>query len=305
VVSGTLVSRSPLDEDDDEINGLLSRLKEETPTPEFIGDLEDDTDGTWLVSRPGQKERPFDRSGAIPVAVPREEAGRRHITPPQLDLSALPTTPAPPTFVPRSQHKTTLPRAAAQTPPAGPPVTVRRPTPPPPGLASRTPSGQHPVVVKPPSGTHPVVRPTPLGPPARGPAPAVRPQPLPPRTPVGPPVAPRLPVLGVPVMPRPPIVAPTARTGVASRPPSVQAPPAPRRISTPGESVVVARPAVVIGAPPTVIGAEQSSAHRRPHGREPTAPILPADNIFGQDLISEKSLDEVIMAYLSEDASED
>ena len=30
----------------------------------------------------------------------------------------------------------------------------------------------------------------------------------------------------------------------------------------------------------------------------------PGDSIFGEDLISEKSLDEVILAYLSEDADE-
>jgi hypothetical protein len=51
-----------------------------------------------------------------------------------------------------------------------------------------------------------------------------------------------------------------------------------------------------------------ASMERRPTnpGREtvpPTAP--PADSIFGQDLISEKSLDEVIMAYLSEDNQEE
>jgi hypothetical protein len=71
----------------------------------------------------------------------------------------------------------------------------------------------------------------------------------------------------------------------------------------PSDSVVVARPAVVIGAPPTVIGGD---APRRPHhGREPTSTAVREESIFGQDLISEKSLDEVIMAYLSEDANED
>jgi hypothetical protein len=69
----------------------------------------------------------------------------------------------------------------------------------------------------------------------------------------------------------------------------------------------VARPAVVIGAPPTVIGGppNDGTSGRRMHGREPTPPPLQPESIFGHDLISEKSLDEVIMAYLSEDSTED
>jgi hypothetical protein len=70
----------------------------------------------------------------------------------------------------------------------------------------------------------------------------------------------------------------------------------------------VARPAVVIGAPPTIIGGPGSdgTSGRRIHGREPTPPpIHQPESIFGHDLISEKSLDEVIMAYLSEDSTED
>jgi hypothetical protein len=59
---------------------------------------------------------------------------------------------------------------------------------------------------------------------------------------------------------------------------------------------------VVIGAHPAVIGGADA---RRPHGREPTPPPLQPESIFGQDLISEKSLDEVIMAYLSEDSNDD
>ncbi|MBL4632776.1 MAG: hypothetical protein JKY56_02830 [Kofleriaceae bacterium] len=61
-------------------------------------------------------------------------------------------------------------------------------------------------------------------------------------------------------------------------------------------SVVVSRPAVIIGAPPTVIGGERP---RRSSARKARS------NLFGKDLISEKSLDEVIMAYLSEDGNEE
>jgi hypothetical protein len=80
-------------------------------------------------------------------------------------------------------------------------------------------------------------------------------------------------------------------------------PPAPRAPATgqprtrPTDSIVVARPAVVIGAP----GGPPTGQERKP-ARETTPP---PESIFGQDLISEKSLDEVIMAYLSEDANDD
>jgi hypothetical protein len=76
------------------------------------------------------------------------------------------------------------------------------------------------------------------------------------------------------------------------------APPQPR------PAVVVSRPAVIIGGPPKVVGAREPADDPRRTGRhareEPSRP-----NLFGKDLISEKSLDEVILAYLSEDSSEE
>ncbi len=82
----------------------------------------------------------------------------------------------------------------------------------------------------------------------------------------------------------------------------------------PPSGVVVSRPAVIIGAPPRVVGSAPASA-----ASPPTSP--PSDprrgvarrareepsrtSLFGKDLISEKSLDEVILAYLSEDSSEE
>jgi hypothetical protein len=80
--------------------------------------------------------------------------------------------------------------------------------------------------------------------------------------------------------------------------PSRIAPPsgAPRAASqTGGSGVVMSRPAVIVGAPgkaptPTVPRIRKA---REDEGRG-----------FGQGLISEKSLDEVILAYLSEDADE-
>jgi hypothetical protein len=66
--------------------------------------------------------------------------------------------------------------------------------------------------------------------------------------------------------------------------------------------VVVSRPAVIVGAPPKVVGSSPKPA--RP-ARARKAREESQDGIFGQDLISEKSLDEVILAYLSEDGSEE
>lgn len=72
----------------------------------------------------------------------------------------------------------------------------------------------------------------------------------------------------------------------------------------PRPAVVVSRPAVIIGGPPKVVGGREPGDDPRRGGRrareEPSRP-----NLFGKDLISEKSLDEVILAYLSEDSSEE
>jgi hypothetical protein len=55
---------------------------------------------------------------------------------------------------------------------------------------------------------------------------------------------------------------------------------------------VMARPAVIVGAPPKpAVTQQRVRKAREDEGRG-----------FGQGLISEKSLDEVILAYLSEDA---
>jgi hypothetical protein len=67
--------------------------------------------------------------------------------------------------------------------------------------------------------------------------------------------------------------------------------------------VVVSRPAIVVGAAPRVVspreGAEPLVPRNVRRAREETRPSL-----FGKDLISERSLDEVILAYLSEDAAD-
>ncbi|HVV88773.1 MAG TPA: hypothetical protein VHE35_37275, partial [Kofleriaceae bacterium] len=63
---------------------------------------------------------------------------------------------------------------------------------------------------------------------------------------------------------------------------------------TTGAGVVVSRPAVIVGAPP------------RPTA-SPAAPARPrrARDTGSDGLITERSLDEVILAYLSEDGSEE
>nr|MBA3820266.1 hypothetical protein [Deltaproteobacteria bacterium] len=58
--------------------------------------------------------------------------------------------------------------------------------------------------------------------------------------------------------------------------------------------VVMTRPAVIVGAPPK--SPTQPRVIRKAREEEGRG--------FGQGLISEKSLDEVILAYLSEDADE-
>jgi len=89
---------------------------------------------------------------------------------------------------------------------------------------------------------------------------------------------------------------PPARGATQARP-SVTAP-IQNRSSTPANQpggVVMTRPAVVVGQPPRPgqPGPQRVRKAREEEGRG-----------FGQGLISEKSLDEVILAYLSEDADE-
>jgi len=87
---------------------------------------------------------------------------------------------------------------------------------------------------------------------------------------------------------------PTPSAGVPqARPPQVTAPMSAAR--PPPSGVVMTRPAVIVGAPPKPATQTPPRVRkaREDEGRG-----------FGQGLISEKSLDEVILAYLSEDAEE-
>ncbi len=104
---------------------------------------------------------------------------------------------------------------------------------------------------------------------------------------------------------------PPASADPPPRPPRPPPPPPPRpgRAAVPqpapaGKSggVVVSRPAVIVGAPPRVVGGSTSKTTQR---AKPDAGSRKSDALFGQGLISEKSLDEVILAYLSEDGEDE
>ena len=120
------------------------------------------------------------------------------------------------------------------------------------------------------------------------------------------PVPPRVPTPSVPgssglpsvLRPRPPEV-----SALGARPAERPRTPTPTRVSggspparpSQGGSggVVMSRPAVIVGAPPRPLAPPRVRKAREDEGRG-----------FGQGLISEKSLDEVILAYLSEDAED-
>lgn len=100
--------------------------------------------------------------------------------------------------------------------------------------------------------------------------------------------------------------------GIASRRPSSVA----MSARPPAEGVVVARPAVIIGGEPRQSTGERKGPTQTAERKSPSSarwtppanavgPTPPqGENIFGADLISEKSLDEVILAYLSEDLND-
>ncbi len=193
-------------------------------------------------------------------------------------------------------------------------------------LGQAVPDTDRGLTVPPPSKTNL----TPLRPPTTG-APPVLP-PL--RPPVRPPTSPQIPAQQASGQ-RPPLGAraplrPPSSTQIPRQPPSGIGGRRPASGASPygaakpaAEGVVVARPAVIIGGdnarrtdgPPRpaqpaarAVGGRwhQSSA---PAANSAAVPPVAGDkggqdNIFGGDLISEKSLDEVILAYLSEDLND-
>ena len=98
---------------------------------------------------------------------------------------------------------------------------------------------------------------------------------------------------------RPTAAAASALTRPHARPhetdPRPRTPTPARAVGTNNSGVVMTRPAVIVGAPakPATTTSQRVRKAREDEGRG-----------FGQGLISEKSLDEVILAYLSEDADD-
>lgn len=98
---------------------------------------------------------------------------------------------------------------------------------------------------------------------------------------------------------RPTAAAASALTRPHARPhetePRPRTPTPARAVGTNNSGVVMTRPAVIVGAPakPATTTSQRVRKAREEEGRG-----------FGQGLISEKSLDEVILAYLSEDADD-
>lgn len=93
-----------------------------------------------------------------------------------------------------------------------------------------------------------------------------------------------------PAVPRIPPGSPVPRPGNAPAP-------APRSRAPSGGGVVVSRPPVIVGGPSKAVGT--------PSGQGKVRRAKDTDGGIGGDLISERSLDEVILAYLSEDTSDE
>jgi hypothetical protein len=138
---------------------------------------------------------------------------------------------------------------------------------------------------------------TPLPSPARE-VPAARPPQSPPRP------APRVRDQTDPDLQHPAFPPPQHRQPVPPRRPTGSRP----HVSSPygnkpsAEGVVVARPAVIVSDVVT----SRAPVQPRRSGQVPVTPPPAArepvvENIFGEDLVSEKSLDEVILAYLADD----
>jgi hypothetical protein len=257
-----------------------------------------------FVSKPQrQTERPFDRTGSH-AAVPDPSAapaGKRPSqppagTPPPSGKRGAGERDKPLTIPPHSIVEKGPVHASDHDPSARPGATP----------ATGRPVTASPAAARPPAGA--VARPAgSTGSPPSGRPSAVTPvagKPAQPAAPARPTVPPQLPPDARLATGRPPMPAPSQPASPAAKVPQgptpgtrppVGTPVQPPRGAAPGSNVIVARPAVIVGAPPQVVGQRK--------GRE--TPPAPTDSIFGKDLISEKSLDEVIMAYLSEDANEE
>lgn len=263
------------------------------------------------------------RMSATPVALPKhksptgtyERSGwSRPPGLPSASMVAPSARPAPGRPVPSRAPAGGVP-AAARTPAGGVPVGARTPATGVPA-AARTPTGAPAVARTPATGVPVRARPP------SAPSGAVQARPAP-RPPTGATPPARPPAAGAPARPRPPSTPPAAQ----ARPPStpravgparpVRGPvsPIPRVGSVERPGVVVARP-VIISEPVKVGEAPQQGVRpapapmprgapqpRPPRTQTPASPprAVKEGSVFGAGLITERSLDEVILSYLAED----
>ncbi len=193
----------------------------------------------------------------------------------EIHSPAPPSAPVPPGLVPPPSEGSTyqLGRKAMAPEVAGPRPPIPRPAARPPIPAPRTPTPTSSIATpRTPTPTSSAIptpsRAVPPPPPRATPPPVPTARPTPPARPLTPPASP---------LPR------------AATPPAATAPVRGRPTSG---GVVVSRPAVIVGGK----GAPATPPAKVRRAREST---------FGSDLISERSLDEVILAYLSEDTSDE
>ena len=240
------------------------------------------------LSQPPERPRQYSQHKKISSRIPPEGAPERR----SHQQVTIPVRPGSPSSIPQPARQASIPHIPQRTTPVSIPVPPRTSTPQPQVQAAHPPQRATPVPM-------PARTSTPHQPPVRAATP-------PPIAPVTQPM-PGRPLAAVPP-PRP--------TPTPVRPPGEprNRPPTPQRVSvstppggTPGVGqgrpaqpsagggVVMSRPAVIVGAPP---GKPASSSQRVRKAREDEG------RSFGQGLISEKSLDEVILAYLSEDAED-
>ncbi len=275
--------------------------------------------------RPGQYSQHKKISARITPETPRDGARPAH---PQ-GLIPQAARPGSPPHIPQ-QARLTPPPVAPRTVPSPIPAPARTVTPPPVAGPRLTPVPSPVPIPVPRQASQPVVMPqlVPMPQPSaaapQGQVPPARPS-TPTPTPVPQAPVPQAPVpqAGRPIAPMPvsrstPVTIPMVRP--VGEPAPAQAPVRPRTLTpqrvsmspaspagappgvAPGRSgtsgansgVVMSRPAVIVGAPAKTTGPNQRVRKaREDEGRT-----------FGQGLISEKSLDEVILAYLSEDAED-
>lgn len=259
------------------------------------------------ISRSGAPATPTAGQSARPASVPASAARPGEPTPP-----VAPPHPAHPagSAVPPAAVRTTMPRLQSAPPPQSSVYLAR------PGQReepfARGRSAEIPAVTPPRGAGVPGQRPptgpvVPLTTPAKRP-PAQTPGILP--RPSGPPTPGQSTRAREPMTPGGTPAAPPRNMVASGAPLGNQMPPSPQKPQT--QQGPAAR-GNVVARPPVMIAGQSSGAVRRPTGTTGAAPAPARETkpggdppgIFGQGLISERSLDEVILAYLSEDTPEE